>query len=786
RHVRLDEVANVTDTISERRSAALLDGEQVVGFEISRSRGASEVSVAEGVRARLRALKAEHPDVAITEAFNFVEPVESSYVGSLNLLFEGAVLAVIVVFLFLRDWRATFVAATALPLSIIPTFAAMYFMGFSINVVTLLAMSLVVGILVDDAIVEIENIVRHMRGGKAPYPAALEASDEIGLAVVATTFTIVAVFAPTGFMPGIVGQFFKAFALAACIAVLFSLLVARLLTPLMGAYLLKHSDHVDKDPPWMARYLKVLDWTLDHRWKVVGAGTALFIGSLMLIPLVPFEFSPAGDQGRASFSIELPPGATLRETDAIAQQIVRELHKQPEVVSTYASVGAGGGTIRPGGGVSSGAVNSATVTATMVDRGERDVTQQEFARAMIERFQTIPGARITIADFAGGGPGGGTTYSVSLLSDDGEALKAAARRVEQEMRGVPGLTNVINSASIARPEIIVTPKEDQAAMLGVSAAAISQAMRVATIGDIEQSLPKFNLGDRQIPIRIMLDERTRESLSAIENLRVPTNTGASVPLGAVAEVTFGAGASTITRQDRSRVATITADMGTMRASEAAQKVQDLPSLKNLPEGVRQVAAGDAEFMQDLLFGFLTAFATGIILMYVVLVLLFKSFAHPITIMAALPLAIGGAFLALLAWGSSFSISSLIGILMLMGIAAKNSILLVDYAIEARNAGMTRREALVDAAHKRSRPILMTTVAMGAGMLPIAMGLGADVEFRQPMAVAVIGGLITSTLLSLLYIPAIFTIVDDVSAWAGRHLQKRFAGQMGTVEERPAE
>ncbi|HEX6860014.1 MAG TPA: efflux RND transporter permease subunit, partial [Caulobacteraceae bacterium] len=727
-------------------------------------------------------LDAAHPEVEIEEVFSTVDFVEESYVASMEALGLGALLAVIVVWLFLRDWRATFITAMAMPLSLIPTFAILAPLDQSFNVVTLLALSLTIGILVDDAIVEIENIVRHMRGGQAPYPAAMEAADEIGLAVVATTFTIVAVFAPTGFMPGIVGQFFKAFALAACVSVLFSLLVARLLTPLMGAYLLKHTDHADTDPPWMERYLKALNWTLDNRWKVVGAGTALFIGSLLLIPMVPFEFSPAGDQGRAGFSVELPPGATLRETDAVVQEITAQLRARPEVTSTFASIGSGSGTVRPGGGVTQGAVNSGTVSAALVPKGERDMSQQEFTRFMIERLQNIPGARITPAELQGGGPGGGSTYAVSLLSDDGEALKVAARRVEQAMRTVPGLTNVINSASIARPEIIVTPKPDQAALLGVSSASISQAVRVATIGDLEQSLPKFNLGDRQIPIRIMLDDQARESLSAIENLRVPTNTGAAVPLSAVAEVSFGAGASTITRQDRSRVATVSADMGTMRASEAAKKVQALPALKNLPAGVRQVAAGDAEFMNDLLFGFLTAFATGIVLMYVVLVLLFKSFAHPITIMAALPLAIGGAFLALLVAGSSFSISSLIGILMLMGIAAKNSILLVDYAIEARNGGMTRREALIDAAHKRSRPILMTTVAMGAGMLPIAMGMGADVEFRSPMAVAVIGGLITSTLLSLLYIPAIFTIVDDISAWAGARLQKRFAGQMGPVAE----
>jgi hydrophobe/amphiphile efflux-1 (HAE1) family protein len=763
RTVRLGDLGEVLDSWSEPRTLARYEGRESVTFGFKRSRGASEVDVAQKVREVVAKMDAANPNVSITQVSSNVEYIEESYIASLEALLFGAVLAVAVVFLFLRDWRATAVTAVAIPMSLIPTFAVLAPAGQSLNGVTLLALSLTIGILVDDAIVEIENIVRHMRGGKAPYPAAMEAADEIGLAVVATTFTIVAVFAPTGFMPGIVGQFFKAFALAASISVLFSLLVARTLTPLMGAYFLKNSHHVDKDPPWMNGYLRALNWALDNRWKVVVAGTVLFIGSVMLIPALPFEFSPAGDRGKASIAVQLPPGATLRETDQVVQRVSRELEARPEVVSTYASIGGSG-------------VNTATVVADMVERGKRDVTQQEFTRQMIDALAVIPGARISEAQNNQGGPGGGTTFSVSLLSDDGPALMAAARKVETEMRGVSGLTNVINTAAIARPEILVTPKADQAALLGVSTGAISQAVRVATIGDVDQALPKFNLGDRQIPIRILLNQQAREDLSVIENLRVPTATGQAVPLSAVADVTFGAGPSTISRQDRSRVATITAEMEGLIASEAAAKVQALPALKNLPPTVRQVPAGDQEFMQDLLIGFLTAFATGIVLMYVVLVLLFKSFTHPVTIMAALPLAIGGAFAALLLGGSSFSISSLIGILMLMGIAAKNSILLVDYAIEARAAGLGRREALIDSAHKRSRPILMTTVAMGAGMAPVALGFGADVEFRSPMAIAVIGGLITSTLLSLLYIPAIFTIVDDISSWGQRHLASRFAGQ----------
>ncbi len=474
----------------------------------------------------------------------------------------------LVVFLFLRDLRATTIAAVALPLSLIPAFAVLAATGQTLNGVTLLALSLVIGILVDDAIVEIENIVRHMRDGKSPYDAAIEAADEIGLAVVATTATIIAVFAPVGFMPGIIGQFFIAFALAACVAVFFSLVVARMLTPLMVAYLLRHSTkHHDADPFWMAPYLRALRISLGHRWKVFAAGIVIFAGSIVLGMQVPAEPFPAGDQGRASFSVELPPGATLQETDAVVERVTQALAERPEVKSVYSSI----------------SVASATVIADMVDKGDRRLNQQEFTRLMVDQFHEVPGARIGAGGGGGGGgPGDGTRYSLSLLSDNGPALEAATRAVENEMRNVPGLANVVNTASIARPEILVTPKADQAALMGVSTGAISQTVRVATLGDVDQNLPKYNLGDRQVPIRLMLSEAARQDLSVIETLRVPTSTGAAVPLGAVADITFGAGPSEISRRNRSRVGTITAELDGITVGEAAQRVRALESVKICP------------------------------------------------------------------------------------------------------------------------------------------------------------------------------------------------------------
>ncbi|WP_332656562.1 efflux RND transporter permease subunit [Brevundimonas sp.] len=773
RSVRLGDLGTVEDHWSEPRRLARFNGQEAVTFNFLRSRSASEVKVAEVVRKRVAEIDAAHPELTIEQVTASVEYIEESYIASIEALLLGAVLAVVVVFIFLRDWRATFITATAMPLSLIPAFAILGPLDQSLNVVTLLALSLTIGILVDDAIVEIENIVRHMRDGKSPYSASMEAADEIGLAVVATTATIIAVFAPVGFMPGIIGQFFKAFALAACVSVAFSLVVARTLTPLMAAYLLKHTKHEDADPFWMAGYLKALRWSLGNRWKVFAIGTALFVASGFVASKVPFEFSPSGDESRAAFSIELPPGATLRQTDAIVQRVTRDLQQRPEVTSVYASIGGQD-------------VNQAYVYADMVGKGERALSQQEFAREMVDGWKSIPGARIGAGTGnQGGGPSDGTTYTFAILGDNPEALQAAARRIEAEMRTVPGLANVVNTASIARPEILVTPRPDQAALMGVSTRDISQTIRVATIGDVAQNLPKYNLGDRQVPIRLQLTSDAREDLSVLETLRVPTNTGGSVPLSAVADIQFGAGPSQVLRQDRARIASITAELDGIRSGEAATAVQKLESVKNLPTGVRQVPAGDAEFIQEMITGFAVAFATGILLMYAVLVLLFRSFAYPVTIMASLPLAIGGAFVALMIAGSSFSISSLIGVLMLMGIAAKNSILLVDYIVMAEKDGMTRLEAIMDAAHKRARPILMTTFAMGAGMLPVALGWGADVEFRSPMAIAVVGGLISSTFLSLLFIPPIFTLIDDIAGFARRRMSKMFASQRHEPN-RPAE
>ncbi len=773
RRVRLSELGEVKDSWAEPRSRARFDGKEVVAFNVMRTRGSSEVDMANRVRKEVAKIERDHPGVQIQEVTSSVVFVKQSFDASAEALIVGAILAVLVVWFFLRDIRATLVSAVAIPLSLIPTFAVMALMNDSFNIVSLLALSLTIGVLVDDAIVEIENIVRHMREGKAPYPAALEAADEIGLAVVATSSTIIAVFAPVGFLPGIVGQFFKSFALAACVSVFFSLVVARMLTPLMSAYALRSDlSKLNDEPSWVHRYLKILDWTLDRPIRVVLCGIAFFALSLAMLKLLPSDFVPAGDNSQSHLTLELAPGSTLDETDAVTQRATEIIRKHPEVKSVFANVG----------------IPTASLTIDLVQPGDRDISQSQFQDLISTEMRQIPGVRIRF----GGQNNNNSQVQVTLVGNDPDALDQASLALVHQMRTIPNLANVVNQASLARPEILITPKADKAASLGVSAQAISQAARVATIGDVEFNLPKFNLADRQIPIRVMLSDKARGDLSVISNLRVPANNGVSVPLSSVADITFGAGPSQIDRLDRERSVTVEAERtGGMTLGQADRAIHNLPIMNNLPPGVHELKSGDSEQLDELSSGFAYALISGVLLMYVVLVVLFGSFVHPLTILTALPLSLGGAFGLLVITGNSLAISSLIGLVMLMGIAAKNSILLVEYAIVARDErGMSRREALIVAARKRARPIIMTTVAMTAGMIPVALGIGANAEFRAPMGIAVIGGLVTSTFLSLVFVPSAFVLIDNGQAWLRRRFGKIFKPETElppeTVKTHPAE
>jgi multidrug efflux pump subunit AcrB len=782
RHIRLDQVATVRDGIAERRSAALLNGHPVIGFEITRSKGASEVEVETGVKVALDQLKKAHPDIKITEAFNFVNPVVDNYKGSMSLLYEGAILAILVVWLFLRDWRATIIAATALPLSILPALIGMYYLGFTLNTVTLLAMSLVVGILVDDAIVEIENIIRHLRMGKTPYEAAMEAADEIGLAVIATTFTLIAVFLPTAFMSGIAGKFFVQFGWTASLAIFASLLVARLLTPMMSAYILKPwigkietpqvqenqiqhpNDHGDlelahdraKDSRVMRAYMRMVTWCLNHRWITLGSAILFFVGSIMLIPLLPTGFVPPPDTGQTQVRVELPPGSQFPDSLKAAEYARNLIKDHPEIKSVYTTIGGGSSGTDPFAGGASSEPRKATLTIQVTDRSDRSVSLQKIENDIRQRLAPLPGARIQV-----GIAGNNSQYQIALSGDDPDVLISTARQVEREIRTIPNIGSITSSAALIRPELVIRPDFAKAADLGVTTQNIAETVRIATAGDFDQNLAKLNLSQRQIPIVIKLPLSARQDQDLIKRLMITGSKG-PVMLGTIAQVNIESGPSQIDRFNRLRNINFNIELNDQPLGDVANAVDQLPTIKNLPPSVKRTNLGDADVMQQLFESFGLAMLTGVLCIYVVLVLLFKDFLQPITILVALPLSLGGAFVLLLLAKSSFSMPSLIGLIMLMGIASKNSILLVDYAIIARSERQySRINALLDACHKRARPIIMTTLAMGAGMLPIALGIGTDPSFRAPMAISVIGGLITSTFLSLLVIPVVYTFIDDI-------------------------
>jgi multidrug efflux pump subunit AcrB len=781
--VRLDDLGVVTDTIAQPRTFAEFDGKPVVAFSILRSKGASDVTVAAGVAKLVEEIKAEHPDVELKVIDTSVQYTEGNYESAMHTLFEGAALAIIVVFIFLRDLRATVIAAIALPLSIIPAFWVMDMLGFSLNLVSLLAITLATGILVDDAIVEIENIVRHIRMGKTAYQAAIEAADEIGLAVIAISLTIVAVFAPVSFIGNIAGQYFKQFGLTVSAEVLFSLLAARLITPMLAAYFLSSHGHKEEvEGPLTQRYGRLVEWSVINRRKTVLIGLVLFTLSILSITthVVSQDFQPSQDTGRSHLAIELPAGAQLEETRRVTDLVRQRLHNRPEIKSVFVD----GGRIPPG----TFEVRKAQIVINYVPRSERQSVQQ--LQAIINKdLDEIPDMRHWFVDDYGERPVSRIFTGPECAPDENTphdkvdkdafetcvvdgvkrvSVTSFVNKVAVEMRQLPLVTNIVATTGLDRPELHIVPNRDLAARLGVSTNELAKTIRIATIGDVGPALAKFNAGDRLIPVRVQLDERARGDLQVLENLKIPTAPGApSVPLGTIAKVSFGQGPVSINRFDRARQATIQADLvGNAALGDVEKSLDDLPSMKHIPPGIKVRESNNAEAMKELSSGFGEAMRNGLIMVYAVLVLLFASFLHPVTILFSLPLSIGGAILALLITGRPLSMPVIIGILMLMGIVTKNAIMLVDFSIEAVASGMERTAAIVEAGKKRARPIIMTTIAMVAGMVPSALGIGAGGEFRSPMAIAVIGGLIVSTFLSLLFVPAFFAVMDDLRMFLG--------------------
>ena len=760
RRLLLRDLGTVKDTVEDPSTSAWLDGRKVVGFEVNRARDQGEVDVGARVRDLIHRLNQERPELKFTETFDLVSPALEVYDGAMEMLYEGAFLAVVVVWLFLRNWRATLVSAVALPMSVLPAFLGMYLFGFSLNVVSMLALMLVIGVLVDDAIVEIENIERHLGVGKTPYQAAMEAADEIGLAVVATTFTLIAVFLPTAFMSGIVGRFFKQFGWTAALAVFASLVVARLLTPMMAAYILKPRTRPVEDGRWMHAYMRAVRWVLGHRRQTIIYAVLFFVLSLGLSSMLPQAFQPDDDNDQTQVQLTLGPGATLEQTERLAERAREKLVKLPHVKRVYTAIGAGSDLQSVGSNVKTS--NTATLS---IDMGARDTrpNKKVVEASMRKALSDLPGARIKV-----GFGGTGQAYAFAISGNDQARLQMAVNAVDKSLRALKGVGNTTSSVNLVRTEVIVRPRAGQAATLGVTSQAISDALRIATQGDYTQLLPKLNLDQRQIDIVVRLNRPARESLEQLRRIVVQGNDGA-VMLGQVADLELGGGPATISRYDRERNVDFTIELGDKGLGDVVKEVSDLPAIRQLPAGVHLTETGDAEMMAEMFSSFGLAMLAGVLCIWVVLVLLFRSFLHPVTILSALPLAIGGSFVSLLLARYDLSLPVLIGLITLMGIVTKNSILLVEYAIMARrDHGMDRWHALMDACHKRARPIIMTTMAMAAGMMPILLGTEKiDLSFPKPMAMTVLGGLITSTALSLLVVPAVFTYIDDFGQWMHR-------------------
>ena len=858
RTIQLSDVAKVTDGYAEQRNLAKINGRQVLSFSIEKAKGSSDVSVHDEAMKKLAEIEKNNPKVKFKILFTRTEYTKEQYRSSMAAMIEGAVLAVVVVFLFLRDWRATMISAMAIPLSAIPTFWFMDLMGFSLNSLSLLALSLVAGVLVDDAIVEIENIVRHMRMGKTAYQASIDAADEIGLAVVATTMSIVAVFLPVALMPGISGQFFIQFGMTVVFAVLMSLAVARMITPMIAAYFLAaHGEQAHAEGPWIDRYERVLRWTLDngkhhavraryeavptrlaflavplvlsglfilysayayfqpvpvgqdapntalyfllrtpaltvivflatsllaillgalawfvgmrqwaftgwakfmlqrawarlfdHRVWIVGIGAAAFVLSIVLFATLPQQFQPTINSDYSQIKYELPPGSTLAQSEHIANQVSSILSASPAVDTAFFDVNVGGGN------------------AFLTLKKDRDVSSVEWERSLQPKLTAIPDARVSFQSQSGGFSGRDITMVIG--GDDPVALEKHALKIVDEMSKLKELRAPRIEGDIPRPEIIVNPRMDLAAELGVTTAALSQTIRIATLGDIDQNAAKFSLSDRQIPIRVLLSEDSRRSLATIENLPVPTSRGTTVPLKSVAEIGFGAGPTELRRYNQTRRIVIGADLAPgLVTGNAQQKIDALPAVKNMPQGIRKVIQGDQKWQAELIKNFLIAVVSGLMLVFSTLVLLYRRFLSPLVNMSSLLLAPLGGLLGLLVTGMPISMPVYIGLLMLLGIVAKNSILLVDFAIEEMDKGIGKVEALVDAGRKRAQPIIMTTVAMVAGMVPTALSLSGDGAWRAPMGVVVIGGLILSTMLTLLIVPAGFSLADSIEKRLGR-------------------
>ncbi|MFA6978785.1 MAG: efflux RND transporter permease subunit [Ignavibacteriaceae bacterium] len=769
KNVYLSEVANVVDGTKEKTSLTRMNGVSAVGLELIKQSGSNTVKVAEEVHKQIAKLKKELPaDVNLVLAQDNSTYIEDSVNDVLFDIVYGGLLAIIVIYLFLANFRATIISGLALPSSIIASFLVMYALNFTLNMMSLLALSLAVGLLIDDAIVVIENIYRHMQQGEGAIQAAKNASQEIGLAVMATTFTIVAVFVPVAFMPGIVGQFFYQFGITISAAVLVSLFVAFTLTPMLSSkWLRKDDEELSKEGNFFhkilyyfnhffeilsAKYKTALNWSLLHRKSVIFISIAVFLSSFVLMGLLGAEFFPFIDQNQFIIDVKAAPGSSLEQTSSICAEMEKSLLKRPEVTTVLTTIGS-----------ANNPVTDATILVKLVKKKDRKKGVRQLITESRNEFKKIAGAKL--AYLIEGGPGGNEKpVTFSIRGEDIKVISKLADQVEKIVKSTAGTVDVSNNLETSKPEIRLNIDREKASDLAVNPFLIASTVRSLVDGYIAS---KFQDADEQYDVRVRLQKKDRTSANTIPFMTVKSNKKTIdgkdilIDLASIVSVSEGIGPSKIMRYARQREVRVDANVDGRTLGEILGDADAEIKKINVPPGYNISVVGQGEEQAESFANILLSLAMAIIFVYIVLAAQFESFVHPFSIMLALPMSIIGAVLFLIFFGSTLSVISMIGIIMLMGLVTKNGILLVDYTNVLRSRGLDRFDALIKAGPTRLRPILMTTFAMIFGMIPVAFGFGEGSEFRAPMGQAVIGGLITSTLLTLFIVPVVYSILDDL-------------------------
>lgn len=773
--VRLKDVAEVVDGNKEQRTRNRVNGKSSVSFEVVKASGTNTVAIADGVRLRLAKLEGRLPnDVTITEIMDssvFIR--ENAHEVNIAILYGGA-MAILVIFLFMLDWRSTLISALALPVSVVTTFFVMGLLGFTLNMMTLLGLSLAIGLLIDDAVVVRENIFRHMELGETPMVAASKGTKEIALAVMATTFTIVAVFVPVAFTSGMIGQFFRQFGLTVTAAVLVSLFVAFTIDPMLSARLVKplnHNQREDDLAHWFkgpvlrfldavdSTYREILAWSLQHRIQVATMATVLFFSSLYLVKFTGTEFFPKPDRGQFSVSVEMPAGTSIDKLDSTIRQAETSIQANPAFAYLYTTVGVNGDATK------------ANIRIIAVDKKDRTQDLTGLKEEVRAKLLAIPGLKFSIFDQ---GLIEGTVESPIMLQIRGEdygTLLPLSEEIRKIVESTPGATDVASSYVPGKPEYQIVLDRDRAADLGLSLAQLGLGLRNAVEGDTTN---KMRVGDKEYDIRVRLADADRDSNALLRSYSFPSRMGRNVELSEVADIVPASGPAVIERLGRQRQITISAATLGRSLGEVVADIQTELDTLNVPEGYTVAFGGEAERMKESGAALGIALVLGIIFIYLVLASQFESFIHPFTIMFSLPLAVVGALLSLFLMGSPLGMSTFIGIILLMGLVTKNAILLVDYTNQLREEkGLDIIPALLEAGPTRLRPILMTSLAMVLGMLPTALSTGSGSEFRAPMAIAIIGGVITSTFLTLVVVPVVYTWMDrfTLRGWAQHKAKK---------------